>query len=41
MFSRSRVTSVSMDRQRQAISRSLKFSGVIWSSGEYFVLAAS
>ena len=41
MFSRSRVISVSMDRQRQAISRSVKFSGVIWSSGEYLVLAAS
>ena len=35
------ATSAESDRHRQATSSSLKFSGVIWSSGEYLVFAGS
>jgi len=35
------VTSVEIDVHRQAISKSVKFSAVIWSSGEYLVLVGS
>ena len=41
MASRSAATSPEIERHRQAISSSVKFSGVIWSSGEYLVLAPS
>ena len=35
------VTSVEIDVHRQAISRSVKLSAVIWSSGEYLVFVGS